>query len=267
MDPFAELHRKLDESVAGVTPTPGAVENVIREGHRVLRRRRAAAVGVCSVLAAAAIVTPLALHRGSHQVQHVAGTSPTAAASTPVAGVMRPGIPSGGAPGPTPPVGVINAQIAAQNAFAQFLAPLGAALTAAYPNPDLSSDELSVGGDITRNGQAGDVYVRIYKDTSAVGTSSPCAALPNPPGMVPPTCTKTTEPDGSTIWSYQLASTENPTVTLNALNIRTNGQAVFVQATNYPLVGGAPLSDASGPVVLTAEQIEALALLPELLFP
>lgn len=274
-----ELSQQLRDAANGISPRPGAVDRALLDAKAHLRRRHTVVAGTAVAVIAAAVITPIALRGGGGADASLVrpGFSPPTRATGPsnvatseaTASGQRGGpyLPSGPPPGHVPPPNsVVTAQGTAQSAFVHFLASLGGQLDAAPQQPDLSAREFSVGGDVSLDNQQGTIYVRVYKDTSDVGTDSPCAALQNSQGNKVSTCRKTTEPNGSTTWAYTLTSTGNAELTLNSLNLRADGQAVFAQATNYPGIVE-PAASASGTAVLSAAQLDNLAILPALAFP
>jgi len=163
---------------------------------------------------------------------------------------------------------VSAAQQAAQSSFVQFLGSIGASLRTAQSSPDLTTSEFSVGGDVTLGDQSGAVYIRIYQQSSSIVSGDFCAHLRSS-GVVVQTCTSQKEDDGSTMWLYSLPpNATSAGYALTAVNVRQNGQAVAAQATNYDAESTEPVTqEATGSVVLSGAQLEALASLPSLAFP
>ncbi len=259
-DSNGELLRHLADD-SGELPTDAntAIADVIAQGRSRLLRRRAGLMA--GAVVAVAIVLPVSLAGGS------SGQAPSLSAGahhmrSQVSAPQQPNIMAPGSPSAPPPA-VAAAQQAQQSAFFSAISALGGASGGLLLNATATTMHLQVGGEVTLNGNTGLVRITVYSDTSAFNVSDPCSSLQGSSEWAPPTCQETVEADGSHTWSYELTSTlGDGEVVVNAVNFRTNGQAVFVQADNTNSAGGSV-----GDTALDQSEANNLSLLPAFVFP
>lgn len=277
------LRQLLDAAAADLRPEPGAVERIVQSGRRARRRRTIQLTAAAAMVAVAAVITPVALHANASRAGQAASPRTQTAHSPSVAPRVDPSRPDhrqqqaspppsrndpGAGPGtlptnltaPPPDPGLVQIQQQQQAAFVASMAGLGATVLAADSGPDISAVAVSGGGNISIDGRKGFVTVRVFKDSHSFNLHDPCAgyAVNNP--WLPPDCARTTAPDGSTTWTYRLVAKDDPLRTVNAMNIRTDGQVILVQSTNYLAAGsGTLLKPEQVDCVLTTEQAATLA--------
>lgn len=254
MDKFESLRRTLDDAVAGDEGPDQVIRRVLAEG-RIVRRRRAIIAGsACAVVAVGIAVTLLAIPD-----KHQNSIAVTVTTSQPL-NFMEPLMPTA-----SPPGAVVTAQQTSQSALATALGAFGAQITGAFPDPPMSSAEYAVGGAVKSGGNQGVVRVTVYRETSGLNVNDPCGSLQDSAEWNPPRCDNKPQSDGSRTWTYELVSKlGDGEVVVDALNIRPNGQAVFVQADN---ASGSGSGGSHGYPVLTINQAEQLSELAGLAFP
>lgn len=264
-DQRAELDAHLDEELVDAAPAGRAVAQAMARGHKVVRRRRGALAGIGAVAVGAAIALPLSLtHSGGPTPQAGGGHGGGVVASKQL-GIAPAPLPSDVTTPPPPPAAVKQQQVI-QSLLTTRLRALGATVTATDPSlPELTSDEISAGVNITLAGRSGYVGVNISRAGDISATANPCDVYTSV-GEPAPKCTKTAAPDGSTIWSWTLPA-GNPGITaIDTMNVRST-EEVTIQTTNFPLQNGVTFQAAQTTTVLSQYQAEAVAADPGFVLP